>query len=195
MVTITVRKQYNQITEIYDWCWRPCITHTLSFLKYWVQNLPEASALDIASFTGEFKTRIPTKTSIQQMVGVDISDKMLAIDQGKYRTYPNIEFHTTSVTSLSLPQQPLSAEALSETQSEMGIIFLINGKSFDHPQIYTKVFLNTVEDGEIRNEGIIHHPFHLHTNPFQITNCNGQIEACQTWKDTFLIQASAAMQI
>jgi FtsP/CotA-like multicopper oxidase with cupredoxin domain len=46
----------------------------------------------------------------------------------------------------------------------------INGKKFDGFQNAQKVFLNTVEEWKITNATLgISHPFHIHINPFQIT--------------------------
>lgn len=106
-----------------------------------------------------------------------------------------------------LPKQLIQVEKLPEPQTirqfaldhgmvpGQGMVFLINGKSFDPQRIDTKVALNTLEDWEISNTGVMDHPFHLHTNPFQIIARNGQLEPYPTWKDTVLIPTGEKVRI
>ena len=66
--------------------------------------------------------------------------------------------------------------------------FIINGQSFDMGRVDTRVRLNQVEDWKIVNQASIDHPFHLHTNRFQVIERNGQIEPLLAWKDTVSIR-------
>ncbi|NEQ53774.1 MAG: multicopper oxidase family protein [Leptolyngbya sp. SIO3F4] len=66
--------------------------------------------------------------------------------------------------------------------------FIINDKSFDMNRIDTHVRLNQVEDWKIINKASIDHPFHLHTNRFQVIKRNGQPESLLAWKDTVSIK-------
>lgn len=100
MTETEVREQYNQMAAVYDRRWRAYIADTLSFLNNWVQLSPTATILDVACGTGEFERLLLNENPKQQVVGVDISDKMLAIARQKCQAYPNVEFHTASVTSL-----------------------------------------------------------------------------------------------
>ena len=111
------------------------------------------------------------------------------------------------VESQSLPQTLIPVENLPEPQTTrrytmnhgmspgMGMVFLINGKSFDPQRIDTQVKLNTVEDWEITNTGVMDHPFHLHTNQFQIISRNGQPEPFTAWKDTVLVRVGETVRI
>ena len=111
------------------------------------------------------------------------------------------------VASLPLPQKLIPVEALPEPQKvrpftlnhgmapRMGMVFLINGKAFDHQRVDTQVRLNTVEDWDIVNTGVMDHPFHLHTNPFQVITRNGKPEAYLAWKDTVLVKAGETVRI
>lgn len=111
------------------------------------------------------------------------------------------------VESQSLPQTLISVENLPEPQTTrrftmshgmspgMGMVFLINGKTFAPQRIDTQVQLNTVEDWEIVNTGVIDHPFHLHTNHFQIVSRNGQPEPFTAWKDTVLVPVGETVRI
>ncbi|MEL7357087.1 MAG: multicopper oxidase domain-containing protein [Cyanobacteria bacterium J06560_6] len=65
--------------------------------------------------------------------------------------------------------------------------FIINGKSFAMNRVDTQVSLNTVEDWRIINKASMAHPFHLHTNRFQVIERNGQPESLRAWKDTVAI--------
>ncbi len=100
MTEIKVRQQYDQIAEIYDQRWSGYITNTLSFLKDWAQIPPTANVLDVACGTGELERLLLREYPQQQIMGVDISEKMLLVAQQKCRTYPHVEFHVTSVNSL-----------------------------------------------------------------------------------------------
>ena len=65
--------------------------------------------------------------------------------------------------------------------------FLINGRQFDRRRVDTQVRLGTVEDWEIINQGAMDHPFHLHTNSFQVLDADGQPE--RAWRDVLLVPA------
>ncbi len=88
-----------------------------------------------------------------------------------------------NVDPLPEPEGPVRRFTLSES----GMKFLINGREFDHRRVDTQVRLGTVEDWEIFNQGSMDHPFHLHTNPFQILDAAGQPE--RAWKDVMLVPA------
>ncbi|NES85403.1 MAG: multicopper oxidase domain-containing protein [Moorea sp. SIO2B7] len=100
-----------------------------------------------------------------------------------------------TVEKLPPPQTTLRFTLNHSMTPEMGIIFLINGNYFNPNRIDTKVKLNSVEDWEITNTGVMDHPFHLHTNPFQVINRNGIAEAYPSWKDTVLVKAGEVVRI
>jgi FtsP/CotA-like multicopper oxidase with cupredoxin domain len=75
------------------------------------------------------------------------------------------------------------------------MVFLINGKAFDPQRIDTRVQLNTVEDWEIANTGVMDHPFHLHTNHFQVVSRNGVPEPYRAWQDTVLVPVGETVRI
>ena len=100
MTETKVRQQYDQIAAVYDRRWSAYIANTLSFLKNWAQISPTATVLDVGCGTGEFEQLLLREHPTQRLVGVDISKKMLLVAQQKCRAYPNVEFHTASVTSL-----------------------------------------------------------------------------------------------
>lgn len=61
--------------------------------------------------------------------------------------------------------------------------FLINGRAFGHHRVDTEVALNSVEDWVLINKAGMDHPFHLHTNHFQVISRNDQPEPLRAWKD------------
>ncbi|AFY91022.1 class I SAM-dependent methyltransferase [Chroococcidiopsis thermalis] len=104
MTKTTVREQYDQMAAKYDRRWSSYITNTLSFLQDWTQISPQDKVLDIACGTGEFERLVLTQQPMQEIIGVDISEKMLAIAREKlHAAYPNVSFHSASATALPFP--------------------------------------------------------------------------------------------
>jgi len=58
-----------------------------------------------------------------------------------------------------------------------------------------RVTLDTVEDKEIINTGVMDHLFHLHTNRFQGVSRNGETVRDRAWKDTVLIATAERVRI
>ena len=73
--------------------------------------------------------------------------------------------------------------------------FIINGQSFVMDRVNTQVRLNEVEDWHIINKASIDHPFHLHTNRFQVIERDGKPEPLLTWKDTVSIGGYESVKI
>jgi ubiquinone/menaquinone biosynthesis C-methylase UbiE len=105
MTEAQVRQQYDHLASIYDQRWRWYITNTLSFLKTWVNLSASDRVLDIACGTGEFERMVLSKNPTQQMVGVDISEEMLAIARQKLHNAPNVSFQAGSASALPFPNQ------------------------------------------------------------------------------------------
>lgn len=103
---------------------------------------------------------------------------------------------------LPLPQQLIAVEPLPEPQTTREFVlnhgqdttasvtgFTINGQSFVMDRVDTQVQLNQVEEWRIINQASMDHPFHLHTNRFQVIERNGTPEPLRAWKDTVNIAA------
>jgi FtsP/CotA-like multicopper oxidase with cupredoxin domain len=101
----------------------------------------------------------------------------------------------SSVPELPQPQQVRSFQLNHGMSPGMGMVFLINGKAFQHDRIDTAVKLNTVEDWEITNTGVMDHPFHVHGNAFQVMSRNGNLEPYRAWKDTVLVRTGETVRI
>ncbi|WP_346289181.1 multicopper oxidase family protein [Sphaerothrix gracilis] len=101
----------------------------------------------------------------------------------------------------AVPQQLLNVEPLPEPQVQRefvldhgidhrtGAPFLINGKAFEPGRIDTQVQVGSVEDWRIINRAGMDHPFHLHTNRFQVVSRNGQPVTDLAWKDVVSVPA------
>jgi FtsP/CotA-like multicopper oxidase with cupredoxin domain len=115
--------------------------------------------------------------------------------------------YTGSVDPLPLPDTLVPVETLPEPQQTrrftlnhgmtpgQGMMFLINGQAFDHHRIDTQVELDTIEEWDIQNTGAMDHPFHIHTNRFQIMSRNGQPASYPAWKDTVLIPVGETVRL
>jgi ubiquinone/menaquinone biosynthesis C-methylase UbiE len=95
-----IRQQYDQMAQRYDRRWSTYICKTLSFLAAWAAISPRAVVLDIGCGTGEFEKLLLEKHPNQQIVGVDISQKMLEIAQQKCQGHSNAIFLATSALVL-----------------------------------------------------------------------------------------------
>lgn len=137
-------------------------------------------------------------TAVEQMSGVvQPVETTLATLRYKPGTYAE---------PLPLPQKLISVEPLPAPDHTREFVlnhgigggmdgFIINGKSFDMNRVDTKVRLNQVEDWRIINQASIDHPFHLHTNRFQVIERNGQPETLLSWKDTVSIKGYETVTI
>ncbi|MGB7247930.1 MAG: multicopper oxidase family protein [Phormidesmis sp.] len=101
---------------------------------------------------------------------------------------------------LPLPKQLIPVEPLPKPETVREFVldhgidrsakvtgFTINGESFVMDRVNTQVRLNQTEDWRIINKASMDHPFHLHTNRFQVVERNGQPEPFLAWKDTVSI--------
>ena len=115
--------------------------------------------------------------------------------------------YESTVESLTLPTKITSISALPEPQTvrrfelnhgmspTVGMAFLINGQPYSGERLDTKVQLNTIEDWEIVNTGVMDHPFHIHVNPFQVMSRNGTPEPLLAWRDTVLVRRGENVRI
>ncbi len=100
MTEEVIRQQYDQMAQRYDRRWSTYISKTLSFLEAWTAISPQAVVLDIGCGTGEFEKLVLNRHPNQQIVGVDISQKMLEIARQKCQAYPNVVFLAGSALAL-----------------------------------------------------------------------------------------------
>ena len=110
---------------------------------------------------------------------------------------------------VTLPKQLVAVEPLPEPQTTRqfslnhgmggmmggGMVFMINGKAYDHSRVDTQVILDTTEDWEVTNTGSMAHPFHIHTNKFQVISQNGQPAPYSAWKDVVSVSPGETVRI
>ncbi len=66
--------------------------------------------------------------------------------------------------------------------------FMVDGKTFDPTRVDHRVRLGAVEEWTIlNNDGRDDHVFHIHTNPFQVTQVNGRPQAELQWRDSVTV--------
>ena len=65
--------------------------------------------------------------------------------------------------------------------------FLVDGRVFDHDRVDQRVILGSVEEWTSVNDDDSDHVFHIHTNPFQLTQINGEPVAEPIWRDTVIV--------
>lgn len=147
----------------------------------------------------------PAQTMANSMMGGMMGGGMMRSQNG--RTTETVATLTYSGTTdaLPLPKQLIPVDPLPDPQTTRqftlnhgmgrGMVFLINGKAFDHSRIDTQVKLNTVEDWEIRNTGTMAHPFHVHTNKFQVQSRNGRPAPYLSWKDVVSVSPGESVRI
>ena len=100
-----------------------------------------------------------------------------------------------SVTTLPEPQTVRRFELNHGMSPAVGMAFLINGEPYEGDRLDTKVKLNTIEDWEIINTGVMDHPFHVHGNAFQVISRDGQPESLPAWRDTVLVRRGETVRI
>ena len=94
------------------------------------------------------------------------------------------------VAALPYPNRPLRTFRLSEG---MMMSFDINGRTFDARRTDTQVELDTIEEWELVNTGQMDHPFHVHTNPFQLVGSDGLVESA--WRDVVNVPRGGRQRI
>lgn len=101
----TIQEQYNQLAHIYDWRWGRYTSNTLSFFKAWAEIPTTAVVLDIACGTGELERLLLNDDPNRAIVGVDISEQMLAQARQKLSGYANLSFQQAIASQLPFPDQ------------------------------------------------------------------------------------------
>ena len=80
-----------------------------------------------------------------------------------------------------------------------GMEFTINGMTFDPERTDTVVKVGTVEEWEIVNGGGMmmdfDHPFHIHTNAFQVVSENDRSPRFRAWRDIVNVPMAGSVRI
>ncbi|WP_072620092.1 multicopper oxidase family protein [Spirulina major] len=122
-------------------------------------------------------------------------------------TLATLTYTDTSPTPFTLPASLIPVDPLPQPSQTRefrlhhgmnpghGMAFLINGQAFQGDTVHTTVTVGTTEDWLIQNIDIMDHPFHIHTNRFQVIERNGQPLNPPAWKDTVLVAAGETVRI
>lgn len=125
-----------------------------------------------------------------------------ATGEGRIMTLKFTGVHKTA----TLPSRINSIQALNPptvtqkrsikfTEVMQMLSFSFNYKKFDPKRVDIRAKLGTVELWDLVNDSDMDHPFHLHTNSFQIYTRNGKLEAQPTWKDVVNVKSKETVQI
>ena len=106
-----------------------------------------------------------------------------------------VNYESSVESALPEPQTVRRFELNHGMSPGVGMAFLINGEYYQGDRLNTQVKLNTVEDWEIANTGVMDHPFHIHGNAFQVISRNGQPESLLAWRDTVLVKRGETVRI
>ncbi len=73
--------------------------------------------------------------------------------------------------------------------------YFINGRQFDASHVNFVAKLGTTEEWVIRNATREQHPFHLHTNDFQVISINGRRYLARSLQDTVILPVQGVVRI
>ena len=125
-----------------------------------------------------------------------------ATGEGRIMTLKFTGAHTTSslpsrINSIQAlnPQTVAQTRSIKFTEVMQMLSFSFNDKKFDPKRVDIRAKLGTVELWDLVNDSDMDHPFHLHTNSFQIYTRNGKPEAQPTWKDVVNVKSKETVQI
>lgn len=93
------------------------------------------------------------------------------------------------------PQTVAQKRTIKFTEVMQMLSFSFNDKEFDPQRVDIRAKLGTVELWDLVNDSDMDHPFHIHTNSFQIYTRNGRTEAQPTWKDVVNVKSTETVQI
>ena len=97
---------------------------------------------------------------------------------------PPAALPTTFAPMEDLTDSPIGARRTIVFSEDAAGNLFINGKVFDPNRVDVRARLNTVEEWTIRNTSGEQHPFHIHTNAFQVMSINGRPNRALSWQDT-----------
>lgn len=98
-----VVREYQRLASVYDWIYRGYINKTMDVaLKLLCPNGSER-ILDVACGTGELERRVMEVHPAQAIVGVDLTEAMLARARVKLAAWPHVVFYQADSVSLPFP--------------------------------------------------------------------------------------------
>lgn len=98
-----VMKEYQQLASVYDWIYKWYINKTMDVALKLLRPDGRERILDVACGTGELERRIMAVHPAQAIVGVDLTEAMLAKARTKLAAFPHIVFYQADSAALSFP--------------------------------------------------------------------------------------------
>jgi suppressor of ftsI len=130
------------------------------------------------------RTQLETLAYDTGPVGNQFPQQNLATLVSSGTPMPPAVLPTTFAPMEDLTDAPIAARrTIVFSEDAAGNVF-IDGKVFDPNRVDVRSRLNTVEEWTIRNTSGEQHPFHVHTNDFQVMSVNGRQNRALSWQDT-----------
>jgi FtsP/CotA-like multicopper oxidase with cupredoxin domain len=154
----------------------------------------------------ENRSGIPNNMPSDSMGGMNMPEmgnmRTQATGEGRIMTLKFTGAHKTaslpprinSIQALN-PQTVAQKRTIKFTEVMQMLSFSFNDKEFDPQRVDIRAKLGTVELWDLVNDSDMDHPFHIHTNSFQIYTRNGRTEAQPTWKDVVNVKSKETVQI
>lgn len=95
-----VTRQYDRWASIYDTLWQWYVDQTLPVLQNWAALRSGERVLDVGCGTGAFEQRVVDSGADNEIVGVDLSENMLARARAKLADHSQISFRQADVHDL-----------------------------------------------------------------------------------------------
>ena len=73
--------------------------------------------------------------------------------------------------------------------------FYLDGKPFSACRVDQTALVGTTEEWTLVNEDVFQHPFHIHVNPFQVIEMNGEPTHDDSWWDTIALPPKGSLKI
>jgi FtsP/CotA-like multicopper oxidase with cupredoxin domain len=139
--------------------------------------------------------------------------KTLRYDGGTFAVFPEKALATLRVTGTPVqratlpitfgPKEDLSDEHVAKADHKRFTFsaslfngqFLINGKTFDPHRVDVRAKLGTVQEWSLTNASPMVHPFHIHTDYFQVMSVNGRSYPARGRQDTVVLPVNGHVVI
>ena len=100
-----VKAQYDRMAQRYDQRWLGYLESTLGFLERKLILEGHEKILDVACGTGALEKLLVARHPTFDIVGIDISEKMLVVAREKLKEYPNVIFKIGRASEIPFPAE------------------------------------------------------------------------------------------
>lgn len=99
-----VMKEYQHLASVYDWIYKGYINKTMAVVLDLLRPDGHERILDVACGTGELERRVMAIHPAQAIVGVDLTEAMLAKARSKLAAFPHVVFYQADSAALPFPE-------------------------------------------------------------------------------------------